>query len=354
MISKSARLALLAVVVLALAGCAISAPEAGPPTAPPPPASSPSPTPIETNAASDPILAFGGDCMDVLTDAQVESILGPGARSLEEWLAANSPDWRVGGPERTAGGIECRWMAADGADGLPAGMQEIAVLALPASVVADEYATELSTARCDPQYDTTLCRLGRTVGSVWLMARSGPGTAEPPLEQLESALDAAAANVAAFPEPVPLPRERVWWTLGACDDLGERMSLSEILGTDYHSGYWEGSPQYEDWILEEAGVGQFCQWSSDSADIPEGHEHYILSATLEPGGAWQWSDIVPDDAVAVSLTGAQEAFHEGAAGDYRTGRVWATDGVNVLTVYTEGGDVSEDVAERVLAAVASG
>lgn len=355
MTPRRTGLVLAIAAMLALTGCGAtpqSEPTTAPPAAPSPPATIAAPTPSPEPAHT---VAFGGECTNMMSEAQIASILGPGTVSFADWAATHALEWRTAGAERTAGGIECRWMAAEGASGLPPGMQDIAVLALPVAAVADRFVDELTEARCDPQYDATNCRLGRVVGPIWLMARSGPGLEEPPHEELEAALDAVATNLPAFDEPVPMTRGTAWWPVGTCEELGEQMELSELLGPAYHTGRWEGSPQYEDWILEAAGVRQFCQWSSDSSQIPDGHDHYIISATLEPGGVWQWEEIVPQDGDTVSVEGARQAVRTvtGSAG-WHNRTVWANDGINVVTVTAEGGDVDVDVAERVLGARAGG
>jgi len=286
----------------------------------------------------------------MLSTAQVDTILGPGAVSFSDWAVTHAPDLNRAGAERTAGGLECRWSGSHEMSESRQGMlRSIGVLALPASATADTYTTELRHARCDPQYDVSVCRLGRTIGSVWVMARTE--SPEPPQQELSAALDAVEANLPAFDAPVAMADRTGWWLVDNCADLGEQMKLSDLLGPAYHTGRWEGSPQYEDWILEAAGVRQFCQWSSDATAIPDGHDHYILSVTLEPGGAWQWGEIAPQNADAVSVRGAKEAVRKpSGSADWPVRSVWATDGVNVVTITAEGGDVDVDVAERVLAA----
>lgn len=340
--------------VLLLSGCA-STPTADPAETPAPipsqtATSTPTPSP---SVPGEGIVAFGGECANVLSDAQVQEILGAGALPFPEWMAAHDPGYRApaSGPLERAGGIDCRWMAADDAEGLPEGMTEIGILAMPADAAGDAETAALAEARCDPQYDATSCRLGRSSGDTWLMARAGAFIGTPPEELLVAALDAAESNLAAYPAPVAAAREASWWDIRECVELGKAIDLAEILGPDYHNGYWEGSPQHEDFLLEAAGVGQFCQWSSDSSAIPEGEEHYIVSLSLEPGGHWRWADLAADDRLPADVTGAQEAIRFVAEGEDRisSATTWATDGVNVLSVGIEGGHVDVRIAERVLA-----
>ena len=344
--------ALAIVAALLLSGCAST------PTAEPVETSSPTaletPTPSPTpSVPAEGVVAFGGDCGHVLTDAQVEEILGAGALPFPEWMTLHDPDYRApaSGPLERAGGIDCRWMAADDAEGLPEGLTSVGILAMPTDAAGDAETAALADARCDPQYDSTSCRLGRTSGATWLMARAGAYLDTPPGELLSAALDAAESNLSAYPAPVAAAREDTWWDIRDCVELGKAIDLAEILGPDYHNGYWEGSPQHEDFLLEAAGVGQFCQWSSDSAAIPEGEEHYIVSLTLEPGGHWRWADLAADDRLPADVGGAQQAIRFTTEGGDRisSATTWATDGVNLLQVAIEGGHVDIRIAERVLA-----
>lgn len=338
--------------VLLLSGCT-SAPAADPvatPTATPSATTTPTPTPPAPAAG---VVAFGGDCANVLTEEQVEEILGAGALPFSEWMANYDPDYRApaSSPLERAGGIDCRWMAADDAEGLPEGVTQIGILAMPTDAAGGEEVALLADARCDPQYDATNCRLGRTSGATWVMARVGAYIETPPDELLVAALDAAEANLAEYPAPVAATREASWWAIRDCDELGEAIDLADFLGPDYRSGYWEGSPQHENFLLEAAGVGQFCQWSSDSSAIPEGEEHYIVSLTLEPGGHWRWTDLAADNRLPADVRGAKDAIRFSTAETDRiaSGTTWATDGINVLQVGVEGGHVDVRIAERVLA-----
>ena len=347
--------ALVIATVLLLSGC-VAAPTAEPIDAPTPTAKdATSPTPSPTPSVSaEGIVAFGGDCDNVLDQGQVEAILGAGAMTLAEWRAIYQPDLTVSvsGPLERAGGINCRWMAAEGAEGLPEGMTEIAVLAMPVDAAGEAEIAALAEARCDPQYDASSCRLGRTSGATWLMARAGGYLETPPNDLLLAALDAAESNLSAYPAPVAAAQEASWWDIRDCVELGKAIDLAEFLGPDYNNGYWEGSPQHEDFLLEAAGVGQFCQWSSNSSAIPEGEQHYIVSLTLEPGGAWRWPDVVAaEDFDAAEAAGADDAVRRiiDEEDSNPNATTWATEGTNVLSVQVQGGLVDIRIAERVLA-----
>ena len=333
-----------------LAGCTSNAPVAGPPTTEAT-VSTPTPTPTEVG----PVVAFGADCANVLTDAEATDLLGPEAitwadRSSPDSIAPSSdPSW----PIARAGGLHCRWLtsASDPAepyDDSENAVQELGIIAFPADIVADRYRAELADARCDPDFDTTWCRLGRTEGDVWLLARTGWYASTPPTALLTAALDAATARIAAFPAPIAKPRATGWWSFTGCDEFGRHLQLSDVLGPEYHSGYWEGSAQHEELILEAAGVSQFCQYSSDFEGVPDGYAFAILSISLDAGAGDTWRSEPADGETARDVIGAAHAFVEPITeGEGATLR--ATDGVNVLRVTAEGdAAIAVVVAERVL------
>lgn len=347
------RLALLPVVALVLACAACASPATGAgatgtgTAAASPSASSPAVAPSPTAAA----VVFDGDCAQVLTDAQRGAILGSGSQTQEEAFAAAYPDvvnHVAPDPAELLGGVQCGWVAADDAD-LPEGLGGISVMILPAASVAAEYSEALADARCDPSYDSTFCRLARSEGDTWVMASARSELTEPPAAVLEATLDAVAANLASTSPPVAAPRMAEWWAFPACDALGEELQLSDLLGDRYHSGHWEGSDQFEDLILRGAGVRQYCQYSSNSEALPDGHDFSILSVELLPGGGAQWTDAAADE-TAPTVAGAESAFQSHTGGEWPVWRLRARDGVNLLNVTAEGDDIDVEVAERVLAA----
>ncbi|MDN8550092.1 hypothetical protein PUW81_013345, partial [Microbacterium sp. NM3R9] len=82
------RLAVLTLTLVGAltAGCATPAPVADTPTATPTLEVSPTPTPSETPDAG-PVLAFDGDCAQMLTTDQRDAILGSGSITEAEQIA---------------------------------------------------------------------------------------------------------------------------------------------------------------------------------------------------------------------------------------------------------------------------
>lgn len=344
------RLVLTSVLVVAAltAGCAPtrSVAETPPPSAPTA-SGTPTPTAVAT-ADRGPVRAFDGDCDLMLTAEQRESLLGPGTLSAEEWDRAEYPDRIVpveADPIGTTGGLECTWFAADGAD-LPEGVTNLGVTVLPATVVPNEFAARYAVAYCEPSYDSSLCRLGRTVGENWIMSTVGWTVYEAPSELLVAAIDAVATNLPGATQPRPAALDDDVWSIPDCVQLAEAIGLQELIGPYLH-GYWEGSEQPEEVLLAAAGVARLCPLFSDSERSDDESEFYLLAPNVGPGLAWQWEQLRSDSAgvsTAVDVVDATDAF--AADGGYGSARVFATDGTNVVSLYADSDDL--EVAAEIL------
>lgn len=284
-------------------------------------------------------IAFGGECDNVLSLEQAESLLG-GASTLSAVTSGPSPG------AGTLGGIDCRWDVEDqsSADTRPTSL-EISVFA-DADVPSD-LADEIADARCDPWYDATVCRLGRFVDGAWIMAATSWLPTEPDGALLDAAITAVSAHFGDYAAPVPLAAEDDWWSLASCDDLGERMGLRELLGEGYVTGWWEGNPgeQIEFRLTASQGVELICQWFPDysgaaAADATAG----IITVTVWPGGGWDAERLLAGGS-PLSVAGAQSAIVD-AEYPYI---VRATDGVNAVNVNAYGADMA-DVTARLFAA----
>jgi|UPI00039CBDB8 hypothetical protein len=346
--SRFLRASFIAVVAFSLAACAESAPPAASPT---PDASGPAvPTPTATAATvASPTLPGDGECSSVLTDAQLDEMLGEGWMTYDEQLTTWDADRlllpRVSSAG-TVGGWACDWVAdqAVGA-GSP---QSLGVLVLPAQA-APAAADDFVEARCDPAYDAVNCRLAKSDGGVWIMARAGYQYEEPPVEFLESVIDSVVESLDDASAWRGLDETAEWWGAPSCDALAEKMRLEEIIGEGFGAGYWEGSEQPEQAILAGAGVEFTCPWFTGSTLPPDG-EHYIVSAVIMPGGAWKWSAIAAmKGAESISVPGATEAlaFERGKDATH----VYVTDGVNLLEIGGAPSDVLSSIAQRALTAL---
>lgn len=326
--------------IVVIAGCAPATPS----ETPAPTASTVDPTPTPTPSATpEHTIAFGGDCANVLTVDEVHDLIGDGA--YPSALTAGAQPG-IG----TLGGIDCRWDADENGATGPNGVGSIEIRAAALSTVDSLFVAEVADARCDPWTDSTVCRLGRVVGDVWLMASavSGDSETEPHAVLLDSALSSAAGRLAAYPAPVPLAATSGWWTLGSCADLGVRLGLDAVLGEGYVTGWWEGNPDEQlDFRMTRAqGVEQLCQWFPDyTTETGRNADAGIISATLWPGGGWD-ADRLLAGGTAITVAGAQRAV----AGADDPDSVYATDGVNAVRVRTADSAASVDIVARILAA----
>ncbi len=342
---KRAVVPLLAL-VLAISACAPTR-ESQPSAAPTTPVVSATPAPTETMPPPvlTPTVAFDGDCTRMLSDAQLDSLLGEGWASysdkLKEWDV--SPVARLESVQ-TLGGIECRWVAADDGEG---GAPQLRLTLLPAEEVPATFESDFSEPRCDPSYDVEFCRLAQTRGEPWVMASVGPTTDEVPVDLLQQAIADAASSFDGAAEAAS--RQDTWWELPSCDALAGRMRLDEVIGPDFGSGYWEGQEQPEQTLLDQTGVERTCPWFTGDT-LPADGEFYIVDVVISSGGAWRWDAISGHGAAQpVEVVGAQDAvlFETGT----RSARVFATDGTNVLSAGGASSEAMVDIASRALAAL---
>ncbi|RZI95387.1 MAG: hypothetical protein EOO67_02650 [Microbacterium sp.] len=342
---KPVVVALLAL-VLAVSACAPT-PEPQPSAAPTTPVVSSTPTPTETTPPPvlTPTVAFDGDCTRMLSDAQLDSLLGAGWMTypdkLKEWDVSPLADL---GSVQTLGGVDCRWVAAD--DDV-AGAPQLRLTLLPADEVPAAFERDFSEPRCDPAYDVTFCRLAETRGDAWVMASVGQTTEEVPVDLLQQAVADAASSYDGAAEAASW--QETWWELPSCDSLADRMRLDEVIGRDFGSGYWEGQEQPEQTLLDQAGVQRTCPWFTGDTPPADG-EFYIVDVEISSGGAWRWDAISGHEAAQpVEVVGAEEAvvFQTGT----RSTRVFATDGTNVLAAGGASSEVMADIASRALAAL---
>lgn len=294
-----------------------------------------------------PTIPFDGDCTQVLTAEQLNELLGEGWMTRAEWLESHGIADPSVGPDSigTLGGLECGWHAAVDAAADRPGSLTVTLLA-PDSVPA-QFAGDYSAVTCDPVYDWTTCRIGSTVKGTWVMVAFGYGAGATG-DLVEPGLSAVARNLVDPLASRAVDRQSDWWTLPACESLGEGMRLEELLGAGYVNGYWEGSASPDDELLEQAGVELRCPWFSDFQVEPDGH---ITSLALAAGAAWNWDEIVATTAAEdVVIGGAKDAVFVKYP-PYSEGTLYATDGVNVL-VSRGTLDFATQMAERALAALA--
>lgn len=356
MLRRPVALLSLALAATLAVGCAPVDRAAEAPTPARPSSDAPSPTPTPTPNL-EPVRAFDGDCEQMLTGEQRDELLGAGSLTrAEQYLAwdAERPVEVDVEPLGTLGGLACTWFAGEGAD-LPEGIGSLTMTVVPAVEVNNEFAARYSVATCEPSYDANNCRLGRVVADVWVGANAGWGAVETPDELLNAAIEAVAANLPAATQPRRAAATDDVWAIPDCVDLGESLGLEELIGP-YRHGYWEGSEQPEEVLLAAAGVFRACPLFSDGERIDyETDEFHILSPQVAPGLGWQWDELrgraAESSVVELDVAGATDAF----ATDWGYGsyKAFATDGVNVVSLYDENLDLAGQVLGRMLSALSS-
>lgn len=250
----------------------------------------------------------------------------------------------------TLGGVECEWYAAEGTTGLPDGLGAVAVIQMPVASMPPVVLSAYDAPLCEPSYDAVNCRMTRVDGEIWAMARAGWNLSEPPTDILAATIDAAVTNARSTWDAQRADVAPTWWTLDACADLHESMSLEAAAGP-YVDGWWEGSEQPEMALLRSAGIEQYCPWYTDGDATGSDAPFHIGNTTIAPGAAWNWPAILATPGMEpISVAGAEDAV---VATTF--GIVYATDGVNVISG-SAGDDIAQvaDIAGRALSALAAG
>jgi hypothetical protein len=345
----------VAVLVLAAAVLAGCVGPSGPTSASPTPSRTLSPAPSPEPATAQPVLAFGGDCANVITDAQLTGVLGPSAGLRPEggldlfWLPS----------AETGGGLRCAWNAnATGEERIP-GADHVWADVLASDRVPAETKEHYAIARCEGVYDGTVCYLGIESGGSWALLSTGlleyNGEVAP--QALSELASFVSVNAREHPSPVASQRTRNWWTRPNCEALGLAIGLDGFLSHP-QAGYWEGGPGAFDAVLSEAGLQIECPWVSEYLD--EGDSWGTLIVTVAPGSGWMWQAMrrieqhgaaggPPIVSNEVEVMGASEA-RQVSYGEEQ-GMVVATDGTNIVRVAAYVGDPIA-ATERVLGVLA--
>lgn len=292
----------------------------------------------------------------MLTTEQRDELLGVGALTAAEQYRAWDADRPVVvdvDPIGTLGGLACTWFAGEGAD-LPDGIGTLTTTVVPAAEATNEFTARYSVTTCEPNYDSTHCRLGQVFGDVWVGASVGWGPVAAPDELLRVAIDAVAVNLSTATQPRRAALTDDVWSTPDCTDLGKAIGLEELIGP-YRHGYWEGSEQPEEVLLAAAGVFRACPLFSDSERMSESDEFHIFAPQVAPGLGWQWEELRAQTAestlVEVDVDGADGAFAvDWGYGQYKA---FATDGVNVVSMHDENLDLAGQVLGRMLSALSS-
>ncbi len=285
----------------------------------PAPTPTPTPTPTESIAPSptpvDDVTAFGSQCAQVLSSAEVSESLGT-------LMKAFGPQWSTGAPE-VLGGIECMW-----AEAASPASRVVTLWIYPVSSVPERYHAEPGT---------------RIVGNVWLSLRT-QGAAGADVSRL---WELAAERVRGLPEPHRIPVTAEWWT-ESCSRLETDLDVAGLVGAtsaDVTASVYGGTIPYQDGTISQ------CDWSLDGGES-------LLTVRVIPGGAVGYSSIASSEGarpVAVAGAAAATTAMDDSPWDEGFPVLAASDGVNLLILQLGRGSVPESpVPVEGLAPLAAG
>lgn len=273
-----------------------------------------------------PPLAFAGDCDHMVTDAEIDALVGSDVPPLPAEAGGSISSVDV------LGGLTCAWGGLDYAF-------SVVLTVIPAGGLEDRIAAEFSYPgglQCWGQDATGsggACYFSRIVEGYWL---AGLFTVESGIGLLAAdSIDALAALVeeraSEYPAtPVELPDGT--WHQTDCAALAD--GVAEQLGTDGPeavSGATSGGYLGPGPVGAEAIVGfARCIWSDPSG----------LTTDLTPGGGWAMARLT--EAEAIEVDGASAAvLQEQAEG---ASRIIATDGVNLAEITVPASSTPADAA----------
>jgi len=235
---------------------------------------------------------------------------------------------------------------------------------LPSSVVPESFRNKYADTVCEGyQYDGSGCRRAFESGATWtlvtassILQEDNDADEQATRDRLDAVIPVFQAATAGAVTPSPAPRTAAWWQPITCDELKSRIPLADILGTaSYEDGYPSGfGTDVPDEIARAAGLGDVCRWYG----FTDAGEMNALIVNVYPGAAWDWDRIAANAGrggvapTTVEVEGAVAAVTGLGAVRPTSHYLWATDGVNVVSVLEAPDVVSTTVS--VMAALRSG
>ena len=334
-------LALAAVLIVALAGCAPTE-EVVEPSPVPTIEPSPSATPQTESGLAQPEQVFGGECSALLSEADASAIVGSTLTiTNDNPLVAFETVlvWQ-------AGGIRCNWENEERTVGL-------SLTAAPARAVGqlDEPAA-CEQNRRDVIGDIT-CGVQSEVNEIVVAGIVGFGggasaAAKKNATTMTAALTAAieSNSTVDMAPPVTLPAPGAWANPGvafdrnppACADLDSAIVSSDFMGGGTRGILEDVLPVTGYLTLIDSDLGGFetnepswCYWSATrtEAEVAKGQISQITSRTLG-GGAWVL-DLVSEAAGAKEITidGVDRAYRVTDEAGHES--IWVADGPNAAS-----------------------
>lgn len=326
--------------ITALAACA--SPVAADIQSAPPSESAALPT-AEPTVLPRPNLAFGGDCAAIFADGELSPLVGtdvvlspaqtPGRASAVEVLGGTSCTWA------DASGAQLVWLTVIPATGLDEIIAD-ASADQPWCYGSDEVAAEEGT-----------CSFSTVVDGYWLsgvfnVAWASGKRATDGIDALSVLLGGRAAVV---PANVIARPEGMWSAVTDCAALADRIDTAAALGGDSLTAD-PGS------LGGEAGPGFYgsldavghraCIWKSADGE-------YRFETEILPGAGWVVPQLVESGSETPmtfdGIVAAAHVDHDGAATT-----VYATDGVNLVSVTIPTGNVAAEQLPALATAVMQG
>lgn len=315
--------ALAVLVVISVAGCAS-------PTAPTvTPIAEPSATHTPSSTEPSPAVPlFGGDCNNLITDEQVAAIFGP----LVE--AERTPPLRK--PSLDAlGGMECLWGSAPG----------FGLTAAPASVIDSTPPSALSCVGDGGFY----CTVEAVASGYWFTASAWVGDGSDlnaDLAAAQAALEIVFANAATAGPPAVRSTPAESWPPFDCETLSASADVPGVLAdADLQVRESTTDVSMREQVLRASLGATACSWMSSTSFAG-------FTVELIPGGGWLVDEAaVIDGARAVTVDGATAAWIARPGGFESAELLFATDGVNLLTMLSSQTTTSVEAYLPVLAAL---
>ena len=346
MIAASIALVLVAGVTGgAIATAAIFGSEAIAPVATPTPTvTSPSPTPTteptptSTPTADPPappaegVVAFGGSCANILTDAEVDALRGVD-------MMLSDYGW-LDGTGAVVGGIDCVWVSAE--EYLSA---VVHVYAFPEET-APSWQVETYPPGCIelggdlPQLQ---CTRAEVIDGTWLLVTATAAADLITASGVDVLFSAAAARLPLYAAPVPATRTAQWWAPMDCAAIVAQIDPA-IYGFE-RVALLDGLPTTPATMCD-------LHFTSGSGENTSGE---VVNIRIVPGGAITFpTALAAEGAIPVTVAGAQGAVIAPGLDRYEgSGRIIvATDGVNTLLVtpdYIREPDLALPLADIVFA-----
>ncbi|WP_460776348.1 hypothetical protein [Microbacterium sp. GXF7504] len=310
---------------------------------PDPTTSAPVPTPSETvDEDPAPVSAFGGECVNALTDDEVTALRGAG-------MTLSPLRWDSGAIA-VPGGLDCLWVSTDAY-----AAAKVSLVAYPERVVPDAIRAEYDDGDCVLDGDTVRCVRSAVVDGTWIGMRVAGADIAP--DSVGELFGLATARATAH-EPARAAVRTAAWTDATCADLAGRITPAD-LGVDElvvrpEPPVVEGN--FEPPVAILAGYATACtiETVSGSGDAAQ---HGLIRATVVPGGAVAFDTVrTARDGQDVAVPGAAEA--RWVPGADRYDGAWnvlvITDGVNVITLAPDGDTDPGRLAPAASAMLAAG